>query len=222
MSFTYQVCDDGPDNNFLTAGDNMCSNVATVTVTWPVGNIMPVTLSSFTASRNKSTATLKWETATESNNTGFEILRSTGSGTFNKIGFVATKAHAGSSNVKLSYEFTDGNPGKGVTLYRLRQVDADGRSMFSEIRSVKGEGLQGTVTVFPTPSTTGDISVSVTGLQSYDLYVTDMTGRIIREFKRNPTDYTRITNLQSGMYMLKIVDLKTGDQTTEKILVNRR
>ena len=222
LIFTYQVCDDGPDNNFLTTGDNMCSNIATVTVNWPFGNIMPVTLTSFTAARNKSTATLKWETVTESNNTGFEILKSAENGTFQKVGFVTTKASGGNSNAKLSYEFTDANPGKGVTLYRLRQVDADGRSQLSEIRSVKGDGIQGTVTIFPTPSTTGDVSVSVTGLRSYDLYVTDMSGRVIREYKRLATDYTKITNLQSGMYMLKIVDLKSGEQTSEKILVNRR
>lgn len=222
MTFSYQVCDDGPDNNFATTGDNMCSNIATVTVNWPVGFIMPVTLTSFTAVRTRSSATLKWETATESNNTGFEILKSTNNGAFQKIGFVMTKSVGGNSSNKLAYEFTDASLGKGVTLYRLKQVDIDGRSQLSEIRSVKGEGIQGSVTIFPTPSTTGDVSVSVTGIQSYDLYLMDMNGKVIKEVKRSSADYVKLTNLQSGMYMLKIVDISTGDQSNEKILVNRR
>lgn len=222
MVFTYQLCDDGPDDNFLTTADNMCSNIATVTVNWPVGAIMPVTLSSFTAARNKNAVTLKWETATEANNTGFEILSSTDNGAFRKIGFVASKATGGNSNGKLSYEYVDAHPGKGLTLYRLRQIDMDGKSQLSEIRSVKGEGIQGAITIFPTPSTTGDVSISISGMQSYDLYIIDMNGRVIREHRSSSAGYVKVSNLQSGMYMVKVVDAKTGEQISEKILVNRR
>jgi len=222
LTFTYMLCDDGPDNDFLTTGDNLCSNIATITVNWPVGNIMPVTLTSFTASGSRNLASLKWETATESNNKGFEVLKSDNNGTFQRIGFVLSKATGGNSSGKLTYEFFDASLGKGVTLYRLNQIDLDGRSKLSEIRSVKGEEIQNSLTIFPTPSTTGDVSISITGLQLFDLYVVDMNGKVIREFKRSSTDYFKITNLQSGMYIVKIVDLKTGDQSSEKLLVNRR
>jgi hypothetical protein len=222
VTFTYMVCDDGPDNDALTTGDNMCSSPVTVTATWPPGRLLPVTLSSFTASRNRNNVQLKWETATEINNAGFEVYRNVDNAGFKKIGYVETKAVDGNSNLKMSYEFTDVNASKGVTLYQLRQMDRQGKFSVSEIKSVRGEGATFSVTAFPIPSTTGNLSVSVSGLQSYDVYVTDMNGRIIKEYKRPSTDNVKISNLQSGMYIVKVVDLKTGEQSSEKIIVNRR
>jgi hypothetical protein len=49
-----------------------------------------------------------------------------------------------------------------------------------------------------------------------------MSGRIIKEYKRPATDNVKISNLQSGMYVIKVVDLKTGEQSSEKIIVNKR
>jgi hypothetical protein len=222
LTFTYRVCDDGPDNNPLTTADNMCSSPTTVTVNWAPGNLMPVTFTYFAGARNRNNVTLKWETATESANTGFEILRNTDNGGFSKVGFVSTKAVDGNSNNRISYEFTDVNTSKGVTLYRLRQIDANGKSQLSQIVTVKGEGVKSSITVFPTPSTTGDVTVSVSGYEAYDAYLVDMTGRILKEYKRPATQNIKMSNLQSGMYVVKIVDLKTGEQSSEKIVVNKR
>ena len=132
------------------------------------------------------------------------------------------KATVGYSNSKINYEFTDANLSKSVTFYRLRQVDVNGKSQVSQIVSVKGDGVKSSVTVFPTPSTTGDVSVSVSGLDAFDVYLVDMTGRVLKEYKKPATQNIKITNLQSGMYIVKIVDLKTGDQSTEKIIVNKK
>lgn len=222
VTFTYLVCDDGPDNDFLTTADNLCSTPVTVTANWPAGRLLPVTLTSFTAARSRNNVNLKWETATEINNAGFEIYRSVGNAGFQKIGFVATKATDGNSNNKISYEFTDANSSKDVTLYQLKQLDRQGKFSVSEIKTVRGEGSSFSVTVFPTPSITGNVSVAVSGLQAYDVYVTDMNGRVLKEFKRASTDNVKISNLQSGMYVIKVVDLKTGEQSSEKIIVNRR
>lgn len=222
LTFSYMVCDDGEDDDFQTTADNMCSNVATVTATWIPTSILPVTYTSFTAARNRSNVSLKWETATEINNAGFEVFRNVDNAGFQKIGFVKTKATDGNSNTRISYEFTDVNSSKGVTLYQLRQTDNQGKFRLSEIRSVRAEGTSFSVTVFPTPSTTGNVSVAVSGLQLYDVYVTDMNGRVIKEYKRPSTDNVKISNLQSGIYVIKVVDLKTGEQSSEKIIVNKR
>lgn len=222
VTFSYMVCDDGLDDDFSTVADNLCSNVATVTATWLPSSILPVKLTSFTAARNRNNVSLKWETATEINNAGFEIYRSIDNAGFQKIGFAATKATDGTSNKKISYEFTDANSSKGVTLYQLKQVDRQGKFSVSEIRSVRGEGTSFSVTVYPTPSVTGNVSVSVSGLQLYDVYVTDMNGRVIKEYKRPATDNVKVSNLQNGMYIIKVVDLKTGEQSSEKIMVNKR
>ncbi|HKP31835.1 MAG TPA: T9SS type A sorting domain-containing protein [Chitinophagaceae bacterium] len=222
LTFTYRLTDDGPDNNFTTTGDNMLSNIATVVVNWPSGATTPVTMSSFTAIRNKNVVSLKWETQTESNNTGFEILRSTDNNNFEKIGFVASKASGGNSSTKLNYDFSDISTSKGITLYRLRQVDADGKSQYTPIKSVRGEGMQSNVVVYPNPSTTGDVSISVTGITNYNVHLIDMRGRIMKEYSKSNGDLIKIYGLQSGMYMVKVTDINTGEQSSQKIVVNKR
>ncbi len=221
LTFTYVVCDDGPDNNFLTTADNMTSPLTTVTVNWAAG-MLPVTLINFTAAKNKNNVTLKWETATENGNAGFEVYRNADNAGFQKVGYVASKAFDGNSSAKLSYEFNDLNLVKGVTQYRLKQIDLQGKASMSEIRTVKGDGSSFSMSIYPTPSTTGDVTVAVSGLQSFDMYITDMSGHVVKQLKQQSSQTVKITNLGTGMYIAKIVDLKTGEQTSEKIVVTKR
>ena len=108
LSFAYQMCDDGPDNNFATTADNLCAT-ATVTAHFSVGATMPVSLINYSATRNGSNVLLKWTTTYESNNKGFELQRSVGNGDYETIAFIATKANQGNSFVLLNYEYSDNN-----------------------------------------------------------------------------------------------------------------
>jgi hypothetical protein len=53
----------------------------------------------------------------------------------------------------------DNNSANAVTQYRLRAVDFDGSSKFSEIRSVRGEGQANRIILYPNPSTDGKVKV---------------------------------------------------------------
>ena len=97
--------------------------------------VTPVELISFTASVNKDIINLRWKTATELNNTGFDIERgseynSDGDITFNKIGFVKG---AGNSVIPISYSFSDKINQSAIYYYRLKQIDNDGSSKFSPV-----------------------------------------------------------------------------------------
>jgi len=87
-----------------------------------IDGIVPVELTSFTASVNARNVTLNWTTATETNNQGFEIERNSGSG-FENIGYVAG---FGTSAEPHSYSFTDASLSEGTYSYRLKQLDLDG------------------------------------------------------------------------------------------------
>jgi hypothetical protein len=87
-----------------------------------VDGIVPVELTSFTASVNERNVTLDWTTATETNNQGFEIERNSGSG-FENIGYVAG---FGTSTEPHSYSFVDASLNEGTHSYRLKQLDFDG------------------------------------------------------------------------------------------------
>lgn len=84
---------------------------------------VPVELTAFTAVSVKNKNILSWQTASEKNNSGFEIQRSADKVKFEKIGFVAGK---GTTTEKQNYSFTDVTPLSGVNFYRLKQVDFDG------------------------------------------------------------------------------------------------
>jgi len=99
--------------------------VAVLTVT---GTIIPVELSSFSASVNGNNVTLNWSTATETNNSGFYIERSVISNEvrnlfWESIGFVNG---TGTTTETQSYSFIDNNLEVGKYQYRLKQLDYDG------------------------------------------------------------------------------------------------
>lgn len=94
---------------------------------------LPVELTSFTAVTKGNKVELLWNTATELNNHGFEVERSTrNSGAWENLGFVSG---AGNSNAPKSYSFIDASA-QGAVQYRLKQIDNDGRFTYSNIVEV--------------------------------------------------------------------------------------
>ncbi len=103
------------------------------------GSPMPVELSSFNAECGTQNVELKWATATEVNNYGFDIERSQKSEAesqnvnWENIGFVKG---AGNSNSPKSYSFVANNPLSGKAEYRLKQIDNDGTFKYSPVVDV--------------------------------------------------------------------------------------
>jgi hypothetical protein len=182
---------------------------------------LPVTLSSFSASRNGGNVNLKWETATEENNKGFNIQRNSGRG-WTDVGFVPSKANGGNSDAKLSYDFVDKNSERVVTQYRLRQEDRDGKYKVSEIRTVRGEAQESRVMVYPNPSNDGSINVLFDDARgNRDLILSDMNGRVVKQFRSVTANNLRIDNLMPGVYSLRIVNQANGKASIEKVVINR-
>jgi hypothetical protein len=87
---------------------------------------LPVELTSFTAVLQGTSALLKWATATETNNSGFQIERSVeGSGVWAEVAFVNG---AGTSSSPKTYSYEDKNLAPGKYVYRLKQIDNDGKT----------------------------------------------------------------------------------------------
>jgi DNA/RNA endonuclease YhcR with UshA esterase domain len=93
---------------------------------------VPVELTSFSAKIVEGKVMLTWQTATEINNSGFEIQRSADGKNFVKIGFV--NGH-GSTVEKNSYSFSDKFQSAGI-YYRLKQIDYDGSFKYSDVVQV--------------------------------------------------------------------------------------
>lgn len=95
--------------------------------------LIPVELSSFLSFINQNSVELKWSTATETNNLGFEIQRSPDKINFIQIGFVKGN---GTSSIAHYYTFLDHELSTGRYYYRLKQIDFDGAISYSPILEV--------------------------------------------------------------------------------------
>jgi len=90
---------------------------------------IPVEFTSFTGSVMQDGVLLKWTTATELNNQGFEIERATSVQSWQKIGYVPG---FGTTTEPKAYSFLDGNVTSETYTYRLKQIDFDGTAAYSD------------------------------------------------------------------------------------------
>jgi hypothetical protein len=172
--------------------------------------VIPVELVSFSSSVINNTVGLNWITATELNNSGFEIQKSLDNSNWNKVGFVT--GHGTSSEVH-SYSFVDANPVTGISYYRLKQIDFDGTSEYSNIVEV----VYGAVAEFaleqnyPNPfNPTTKINYSIKEKGNVELKIFDLLGSEIASLvneEKTPGNYEvffNASNLSSGVYLYTI------------------
>ncbi len=118
------------DNARWTVTYNATNVVLTVALN------LPVELLDFQAKRMGPQVRLNWATATEHDNRGFGIERSSDGRDFENIAFMEGK---GDSDVRVDYTFDDPTPPAArVIYYRLRQEDISGKMEYSPVRSVEG------------------------------------------------------------------------------------
>jgi len=134
--------------------------------------LLPIELSSLTGDCVGGVKVLSWSTAEENNNAYFTIEYSSDGQNWQAA---ATVPGAGNSSTPRNYSFTDGVARAGVTYYRLRQTDLDGKSSYSSIISVGGCVAAGTdkLNIYPNPSP-GELTLSFDGdrskVQSIEIY----------------------------------------------------
>ncbi len=178
---------------------------------------LPVTLLNFSGDVQGKQNLLHWTTATEQNNTGFEVQRSSDGNKFNKIGFVNTKANNGNSNNKITYNFTDNNYTVSTSFYRLKQIDKDNKSSYSNIIVLRNNNdAPGVSFVYPSPAKhILNVKIASQVSKKITLLITDLSGRLIFNKVSNITTGETIVPLDvskfsAGIYFLKIssTDLK--------------
>lgn len=180
-----------------------------VSTTW--SDVVPVELSSFSASVIGNSVNLTWVTASETNNQGFEVQRAV-NGNWKSLGFVNGK---GTTVDVSTYSYIDKNVTSGKTYnYRLKQVDFDGSYTFYNLNS---EVVIGAPTEFSleqnypnpfNPETKINFSLPVSGnvkLSVYNLLGQEVA-TLVNGFKQagSHTVNFEAKGLQSGMYFYKL------------------
>ena len=116
-----------------------------------------VTLASFTAAGGDDQVLLEWETASEVNNIGFNLWRSTNeAGSYAKLNDSLIPSQAMGSVIGAHYYYTDSDVSNGATYYyKLESVATDGSSeVHGPILAIPGEQPTATLTATPTATWT--------------------------------------------------------------------
>jgi hypothetical protein len=174
---------------------------------------LPVELTSFTSTASADGVTLLWTTASEINNHGFEVERSYDGNIFSSIGFVNGQ---GTSTEAHNYSFVDKPEIKtdGILYYRLKQVDLNGQSTYSQVLTVKLDiPIHFSLSQnFPNPfnpTTTIKYTVPQNGPVTIKLY--DITGKevatLVNEVKTVGSYDIKLnaSGLASGVYFYRMI-----------------
>lgn len=198
-----------------------------------VYGIVPVELTSFTANVVDSKAVLKWQTASELNNSGFEIQKSVFNShisgnnrtklVWDKIGFINGKGTTTETN---NYTFIDNEPLTQKVFYRLKQIDFDGTFSYSnevevDVTTPQTFSLEQN---FPNPfNPETEISFSLSKSDNVTLKVYNILGSevatLVNGFMEAGKHSVKLnaSNLTSGVYLYTI---KSGNFTaTHKMIL---
>jgi hypothetical protein len=185
---------------------------------------LPVELSSFTSNISGRNIKLSWITASEQNNSGFEVQRAVfGSEylVFSKMAFVSGN---GTTNTPSSYTFEDKNLQTGKYSYRLKQIDNNGNFEFHNLNGTIEVGIPNKFDLsqnYPNPfNPTTKINFDLPADSKVTLVIYDVTGRQVAKLLNNELRtagyYTMDFNgssMASGIYFYRFIAESAGKQT---------
>ena len=160
--------------------------------------ILPVNFLTFNVKSDTRQARLDFSTASETNNDYFSIERSSNGQNFETIDEVKG---AGNSNEYISYDLYDRNPLNGLSFYRIKQVDFDGKFEYSDTKSVKRKSGSFSITSLQAD---GNLHIK-TDIEDYTVHICNNVGQEIIRTQMNSGDQTlNLVNLKPGIYFVTI------------------
>ncbi len=155
---------------------------------------LPLRWVSFTLTNEKAQVKLNWKTENEVNTSHFIIERSVDGSTYESIGQVA--ANNGTSS---SYSFTDVSPKTGISYYRLKQIDADGKYVYSTVLTVN-RTTANTITLLPNPAS-DFIKINSTTAEKLSVKIYAADGKLMITGNYASGEQISISKLTTGMYV---------------------
>ncbi|MGY2133292.1 T9SS type A sorting domain-containing protein [Hymenobacter sp. HD11105] len=162
---------------------------------------LPVELISFAGKAENNVVRLTWATASELQNKGFEVERRTEQGEWQKLGFVAGN---GTTNQRHNYNYLDRSAVAGNNYYRLRQIDLDGKSVYSQVVAVQVGAVA--FSLSPVPAT--DV-LTINGLSAgkhvAEIYNARGQRVLSQEFSDAAASTITVSALPAGVYMVRVL-----------------
>ena len=183
----------------------------------PSCGALPITLGSFTARLNESGfVDINWTTFSEVNNDFFTIEKSQDGYSFQEHKQVKG---AGNSKVPINYSETDKIPFKGISYYRLKQTDFDGKYAYSPIIAIDNSQVEDFGIKYISYSD-NELFLAMKSFHSGEIQLFDTRGSLVNSFIiENGIDKNLVKKniqLSKGFYLIKYTE---GNQQDVKKLV---
>jgi hypothetical protein len=177
--------------------------------------VLPIKIISFTAVPKGNKVQLEWKVAEQINVSNYEVQTSADGRTFKTIISIA-----GSNNPSEGYGAIHSNPVAGLNYYRIKSIDKDGSTSYSEIRKVTF-GKVGDVVIYPNPVSLDVVNITLTGNmigKPAIISIISMEGKLVNQqniINSNQTEVINVNMLLSGFYLIRIV---TSDEVINKTI----
>jgi hypothetical protein len=195
---------------------------------------LPVSWLYINAVWKKITPFVTWSTASEDNNSHFEVYRSYDGQMFEYAGTVLSKSDGGNSSSTLNYEFLDVDFDKNhirPVYYKVKQIDYDGKFDYSRTVTLRKDAsqLRMQTLLYPNPAR-NQVQLSLLGIEEGEVTVRIYTdhGKLVQEIDASKYDYREdinisLENYATGFYMIYVHWNEAGRTSrihTEKLIVH--
>jgi Secretion system C-terminal sorting domain len=172
---------------------------------------LPVSFTGFAARKVGSAVELIWNVAGERDVQQYEIERSGTGADFTKLGeVVATNSSA--------YSFMDNQPLAGISFYRIKETDVDGKfkySMLVRLNLTRDNSMR----VYPSPAK-DEVTIEHPTTSKGTITIGTSDGRLVRQLNVGPDAIQttiNISNLKAGLYIVRFTN-ESGQTQTVKLV----
>ncbi|MEO5684069.1 MAG: T9SS type A sorting domain-containing protein [Chitinophagaceae bacterium] len=204
------------------SGVTLNNNVAFTILTLKSSNLLPAIWLGFTAEAVNGNALLNWKTSDEMNVERYAVEHSFNGVSFSIVGSVNANNNSGENK----YTFTHNGLAAGVHYYRIRRIDKDGNSGYSDVKTVRITTNGANVQIRPNPVMGATLVLAVSVQQSSKTMVQVMgaDGKVILQknislFAGNNLVNLDVANVPTGIYM---VQLLLSDEVVTKKFIRQR
>ncbi|HMD00990.1 MAG TPA: T9SS type A sorting domain-containing protein, partial [Ferruginibacter sp.] len=186
--------------------------------------ILPTSITKFEGRRNNKQVDLNWTTSQENNVDRFEIERAWDGVNFQRIGSVNSRLHT--TPLPSDYSFSDLNPVNGINFYRLKKIDIDGKTNYSDVVAVRfDDPAVSILSINPNPvGKELRINCNANEAAAITCNIYNSDGRLVRSLtanfmQGNNTISTNVETLVAGTYF--VVLSKPNERIAESKFVKQ-
>jgi len=203
--------------NLLISGPGLAASTSGVSPNGFSLSTLPVLFNSFYATKSNNNVVLNWSTAMEHNNKNFEVQRSFDGSTWTVI---AIMLGAGNSDNITQYSYTDKNMTAAVAYYRIRQVDIDGKSEYSTVKTIRSNETAPAAKIYASGNIV-NIEFNQEIKNPVTVRIIDMNGRVMGQKDNQQASYKitmSLNNHITGIYIVQLND-NAGYNEVKKVML---